>query len=232
MIYLFAALGRFAFGHNKHLKAVAATYWKPQPNSLLNTLPSLTNISNPSSGYTNPGQFVQSGPTLSAQIGPVMRVGSDSMAAGRDGRVSTSSPLASTGILHGSPLSDDSSQHSDSGILLRESTSNGVIGYTRSKPLDNAIYLQCVLSMSALAKDPSARIASLGQKTLSIIGIEQVVTRAVKVGAINQHGDSSASSTLAGITRSSSWFDMNGGKLLLYFIICFHDLPEFSVQLV
>ncbi|KAH7672543.1 Regulatory associated protein of TOR protein [Dioscorea alata] len=211
------ALGRFAFGHNKHLKAVAATYWKPQPNSLLNTLPSLTNISNPSSGYTNPGQFVQSGSTLSAQIGPVMRVGSDSMAAGRDGRVSTSSPLASTGILHGSPLSDDSSQHSDSGILLRESTSNGVIGYTRSKPLDNAIYLQCVLSMSALAKDPSPRIASLGQKTLSIIGIEQVVTRAVKVGAINQHGDSSASSTLAGITRSSSWFDMNGGHLPMTF---------------
>ena len=86
--------------------------------------------------------------------------------------------------------------------------------------------------MSALAKDPSPRIASLGQKTLSIIGIEQVVTRAVKVGAINQHGDSSASSNLAGITRSSSWFDMNGGNILLYFIICFHDLPEFSVQLV
>ncbi|PKI32451.1 hypothetical protein CRG98_047160, partial [Punica granatum] len=55
------ALARFAFGHNKHLKAVAASYWKPH-SSLLTSLPSLAQIKAPSSGYTTPGSIV--GPLL------------------------------------------------------------------------------------------------------------------------------------------------------------------------
>ncbi|MQM11366.1 hypothetical protein Taro_044270 [Colocasia esculenta] len=216
-----AALGRFAFGHNKHLKSIAATYWKPQSNSLLSSLPSLANIRSPGSGYSNSGQYMQPGSSISSQIGPVLRVGSEILSASRDGRVSASSPLAASGILNGSPLSDDSSQHSDSGILLKDNISNGVINFSRTLPLDNPVYSQCVLAMYALAKDPSPRISCLGRKTLSIIGIEQVVTKTLRSnGGGIQSGDSSAPSpgpNLAGLARSSSWFDMSAGHLPLTF---------------
>ncbi|RRT54946.1 hypothetical protein B296_00022951 [Ensete ventricosum] len=39
---------------------------------------------------------MQVGSTISSRIGPVLRSSSDSTAAGRDGRISTSSPIAST----------------------------------------------------------------------------------------------------------------------------------------
>ncbi|CAA7389303.1 unnamed protein product [Spirodela intermedia] len=210
------ALGRFAFAHNKHLKSIAAIYWKPQSNSLLSSLPSLANIRSPS-------QYMQSGISISSQIGPVLRVGSDNMSTNRDGRVSTSSPLASAGILNGSPLSDDSSQHSDSGLLLKENAINGVMNFSRTTVSDNPVYSQCVLAMYTLAKDPSPRVSSLGRRTLSIIGIEQVVTKTVRPngGSIRQ-GDLSAptqspGSNLAGLARSSSWFDMSAGHVQLPF---------------
>lgn len=215
------ALARFAFSHSKHLKSIAAEYWKPQSNSVLSSLPSLANINSPSSGYANPSQYMQSGSALSSHIGPVLRVGSESTAASRDGRISTSSPLASTGIMHGSPLSDDSSQHSDSGIVIKENATNGVINYPRSRPLDNAMYSQLILAMSTMAKDPSPRIANLGRRTLALIGIEQVVTRTSRYsgGGIHQGNSSapSASPNLAGLARSSSWFDMNAGHLPMTF---------------
>ncbi|XP_077222936.1 regulatory-associated protein of TOR 1-like isoform X3 [Tasmannia lanceolata] len=216
------ALARFAFGHNKHLKSIAAACWKPQSNSLLASLPSLTNIRSPSSGYTNTSQYIQSGSAIPSQIGPVLRLGSGNSALGRDGRVTSSSPLASSGIMHGSPLSDDSSQHSDSGILLKESCSNGVINnYSRPGALDNALYTQCVFAMYALAKDPSPRIAGLGSRVLSIIGIEQVVTKTLRFGGISirqdDPTDSSPTPNLSGLARSSSWFDMNAGHLPLTF---------------
>ncbi|KAJ0878560.1 putative regulatory associated protein of TOR [Helianthus annuus] len=36
---LAVALARFAFGHNRNLKSIAAAYWKPQPNSVLSSFP-------------------------------------------------------------------------------------------------------------------------------------------------------------------------------------------------
>ncbi|KAK1320310.1 Regulatory-associated protein of TOR 1 [Acorus calamus] len=208
------ALARFAFGHNKHLKSVAAAYWKPS-NHILSSLPSLANIKSPSSGYASVGQYMHSASAISSPIGPVLRVGSDHTSSGLDGRVSTSSPLASTGIMHGSPQSDDSSQHSDSGVLLKDNASNGVINYSRSKPLDSAMYTQCVLAMYTLAKDPSPRVANLGRRTLSMIGIEQVVTkRSIRPG---DSPSTSTSPALSGLARSSSWFDMNAGHLPLTF---------------
>ncbi|XP_047316415.1 regulatory-associated protein of TOR 1 isoform X2 [Impatiens glandulifera] len=209
------ALARFAFGHNKQLKAIAAAYWKkPQPNSVLSSLPSFAMKS--TSGYTTPTQYVQHGTMGPSQIGPVFRSG-DSQAIVRDGRVSTSSPLTSSGVMHGSPVSDDSSQHSDSGIF-NDCLSNGVAS-ARQRPLDNALYAQCVLAMLTLAKDPSPRNASLGRRVLSIIGIEQVVTKSVKPsGNMARLSDSIAPSpSLAGLARSSSWFDMSGGHLPLTF---------------
>ncbi|KAL6132993.1 hypothetical protein ACLB2K_065230 [Fragaria x ananassa] len=192
------ALGRFAFGHNKHLKSIAAAYWKPQSNSLLTSLPTLVTIG-----------------SASSQIGPLLRVGNDSPSV-RDGRVSTSSPLASSGIMHGSPLSDDLSHHSDSGIL-DDGGSNGIVNRLTPEPLDNAIYSQCVVAMCTLAKDPSPRIAKIGRRVLAIIGIEQVVAKPVKSTGISvRPGESIAASqspSLAGLARSSSWFDMNGGHL-------------------
>ncbi|KAK8556495.1 hypothetical protein V6N13_064525 [Hibiscus sabdariffa] len=200
------ALARFAFGHKQHLKSIAAAYWKPQSNSLLNSLPLLANING-------------SGNIVSSHIGPLTRVGNDNCAVVRDGRVSTSSPLATAGVMHGSPMSDDSSQHSDSGIL-NDGISNGVIRHSRSKPLDNAMYSQCVLAMCTLAKDPSPRIATLGRRVLSIIGIEQVTKSVKSAGSSARPGDPATSSptpSFAGLARSSSWFDMNGGHLPLTF---------------
>lgn len=209
--YLFAALSRFAFGHNKHLKSVAASYWKPQSGSVLTSLPFFA-VKGSSSGYTTPTHYMTHGSIVPSPIAPLLRVGNDSQPLVRDGRVSTSSPLATSGMMHGSPLSDDSSLHSDSGAP-NDSGSNGVLHHSRRKPLDNALYSQCVLAMCNLAKDPSPRVASLGRRVLSVIGIEQVVAKSVKpAGASARLGESAASSSLAGLARSSSWFELNGGK--------------------
>ncbi|XP_068667968.1 regulatory-associated protein of TOR 2-like isoform X2 [Aristolochia californica] len=214
------ALARFAFGHNKHLKSIAAAYWKPQSNSLLTSLPSLTNVRSQSgSGCTNTSQYIQKTTSSVSNVGSVLRIGSESIPpSGRDsGRVSSSSPLASSGLMHGSPLSDDSSQHSDSGgTSLRDGTSNGIINFLKPKPIDTDLYSQCVLSMCALAKDPSPRIASLGRRILSIIGIEQVTKtlRNVRQGDLS---GATPSPSFSGLARSSSWFDMNAGHLPLTF---------------
>ncbi|XP_031102794.1 regulatory-associated protein of TOR 1-like isoform X1 [Ipomoea triloba] len=204
------ALARFAFGHNKHLKSVAATYLKPQNNSVLTSLPSFA-VKSSGSGYTTPTHYVPHGSIIPSPIAPLLRIGGENQSTARDGRVSTSSPLAAPSIMHGSPLSDDSSQHSDSG-LLNDPISNGVLNHTR--PLDNALYSQCVLAMCTLAKDPSPRISGLGRRVLSIIGIEQVVAKSVK----SSEFAAGPSTSLAGLARSSSWFDMNGaGHLPLTF---------------
>jgi regulator-associated protein of mTOR len=212
---LCAALARFAFGHKQHLKSIAASYWKPQSNSLLNSLPSLAHIKATGSGHANPNQYVPHASIVSSQFGPLTRAGSDSPSVVRDGRASTSSPTTA-GIMHGSPLSDDSSLHSDSGIL-NDIVSNGEVLHSRPKPLDNALYSQCVLAMCTLAKDPSPRIASLGRRVLSIIGIEQVVTKSVN--STGSSGPKTSSPSLAGLARSSSWFDMHAGNSSLYIFL-------------
>ncbi|RVW40999.1 Regulatory-associated protein of TOR 1 [Vitis vinifera] len=200
------------------LKSIAAAYWKPQSN-LLNSLPSLAHAKGTTNVYTNPNQYMPYG-SIVPPVGPLLRVGNDN-AVTRDGRVSTSSsPLANTGIMHGSPLSDDSSQLSDSGIL-NDGVSNGIVNHSRPKPLDNAMYSQCVLAMRALAKDPSPRIASLGRRVLSIIGIEQVVNKPVKSAGTSVRPAEptvlSPTPSLIGLARSTSWFDMNGGNLPMTF---------------
>ncbi|CAK9153753.1 unnamed protein product [Ilex paraguariensis] len=208
-----AALARFSFGHKKHLKSIAAACWKPPPNSVLTSLPSFS-IKGTGSGYATPNPYMAQGSIVPSQIAPLLRVGGDAPSVVRDGRVSTSSPLT-TGIMHGSPLSDDSSQHSDSGIL-NDCVSNGIVNHSGPRPLDNALYTQCVSAMCALAKDPSPRIASLGRRVLSIIGIEQVVAKSVKSTGYSFR-PSEFTSTPTGLARSSSWFDMNGGHLPLTF---------------
>ncbi|XP_039824482.1 regulatory-associated protein of TOR 1-like isoform X2 [Panicum virgatum] len=211
------ALTRFALGHNKHLKSVAAEYWKPQTNSLLKSPPSLANISSPSNVYS-PNNIRQGSSGLASHIGPVLRVGIDSSATGRDGRVSTSSPIATSSIMHGSPQSDDSSQHSDSGILLRENASNGGLSYTRSRPADSVIYSQYISTMCSVAKDPYPRIATIGRRALSLIGVEQVVMKNSRFNSGGAHqGETSAPPSNFGMARSSSWFDMNSGNFSIAF---------------
>jgi regulator-associated protein of mTOR len=212
ILFHLSALARFAFGHNKHLKSIAAAYWKPQTNSLINSLPSLANIKDTDGGYPKQSQHMAHGGIVSPQIGP-LRVGSDNSKIIRDGRVSSSSPLASSGIMHGSPLSDNSSHHSDSGIL-NDGFSNGAVNNFGPKPLDNALYSQCVLAMCTLAKDPSPRVGNLGRRVLSIIGIEQVVAKPSKPSGVRT-SEATVSPSLA---RSSSWFDMNGGRSHFYLI--------------
>ncbi|GMH10001.1 hypothetical protein Nepgr_011842 [Nepenthes gracilis] len=211
------ALARFAFGHKKHLKSVAAAYWKPQSTSGLSSL-HLAHVRSTSSDY-NATQYMPQGSIITSQIGPFLRTGGDSSTVARDGRASTGSPLAASGLLHGSPLSDDSSQHSDSGAS-NDAVSNGLINVSRPKPLDNSLYSQCILGMCTLAKDPSQRIASLGRRVLSIIGIEQVVARPIRSSSstIRQGGPTTVvRPSLAGLARSSSWFDMTTGQLPLTF---------------
>jgi len=204
------ALTRFALGHNKHLKSVAAEYWKPQSNSLLKSLPSLANISNPSNVYS-PNNILQ------GSIGPVLRVGSDSGAAGRDGRISTSSPIATSSIMHGSPQSDDSSQHSDSGLLLRENASNGGLSYTAPRPVDNVIYSQFISTMCSISKDPDPRIATIGRRALSLIDVEQVVMKNTRFNSGGPHRVETSASNY-GMARSSSWRDMNSGSISMKFM--------------
>ncbi|GJN07180.1 hypothetical protein PR202_ga24985 [Eleusine coracana subsp. coracana] len=211
------ALTRFALGHNKHLKSVAAEYWKPQTNSLLKSLPSLANINNPTNVYSSTN-ILQGSSGLASHIGPVLRVGSDSSGTGRDGRISTSSPIATSSILHGSPQSDDSSQHSDSGILLRENATNGGLSYNRSRPADSAIYSQFISTMCSVAKDPYPRIATIGRRALSLIGVEQVVMKHKRINSGGAHqGETSAPPSNFGMARSSSWFDMNSGNFSMAF---------------
>lgn len=176
---------------------------------MLTSLPSFA-VKSSGSGYTTPTHYVPHGSIIPSPIAPLLRIGGENQSTARDGRVSTSSPLAAPSIMHGSPLSDDSSQHSDSG-LLNDPISNGVLNHTR--PLDNALYSQCVLAMCTLAKDPSPRISGLGRRVLSIIGIEQVVAKSVK----SSEFAAGPSTSLAGLARSSSWFDMNGGNKLVHY---------------
>lgn len=115
--------------------------------------------------------------------------------------------------MHGSPLSDDSSHLSDSGIL-NDGVSNGIANHVTPRALDSAMYSQCVLAMCTLAKDPSPRIAWLGRRVLAIIGIEQVVAKPVKgSSSIARPGEPGTSHF--GLVRSSSWFDMNGGGIFV-----------------
>ncbi|XP_019254811.1 PREDICTED: regulatory-associated protein of TOR 1-like isoform X4 [Nicotiana attenuata] len=198
-------LARFAFGHNKHLKSVAAAYLKSS-NSMITSLPSFV-FKSSGSGYTSPTHYVPHGNVVPSPIAPLLRVGGDSQSISRDGRVSTSSPVATPGFMHGSPLSDDSSQHFDSERLF-DAVSNGVFNHIRPRPLHNSLYSQCVLAMCALAKDPSPRVAGLGRKVLSIIGIDQVLAKSVKSTV---ESATAPGSNFAGLNRSSSWFDLSGG---------------------
>lgn len=216
-------------GHNKHIKSVATEYWKPQTNSLLKSLPSLANIN--SSNVYSPSSLIQGSSGLASHIGPVLRVGSDNSATARDGRISTSSPMATNSIMHGSPQSDDSSQHSDSGILLRENASNGGLNYSRSRPIDNGIYSQFIATMCNVAKDPYPRIASIGKRALSLIGVEQVSMRNSRLSNGGAHpGETSVPpSSNFGMARSSSWFDMNSGRLIISILAkCLEDACLFA----
>ncbi|XP_017218499.1 regulatory-associated protein of TOR 1 isoform X2 [Daucus carota subsp. sativus] len=203
------ALGRFAFGHNKHLKSVAAAILNHQPHSVLSSLPFFA-IKGTTSGCTSANYY--------SHTGPILKAGGDSQSVVCDGRISTSNPLATSGVMHGSPVSDESSQHSDSGILTN-CISNGVIDRAHSRHLDNGFYSQCVSAMCTLAKDPSPRIASLGRRVLSIIGIEQVVTKLTKSTGHVSSSESTTppTSSLAGLARSSSLFDLNAGHLSMTF---------------
>ncbi|XP_057866862.1 regulatory-associated protein of TOR 1 isoform X1 [Cryptomeria japonica] len=205
------ALSRFAVGHNKQLKPMAAAYLKPPSNSTLTSLPSLASVRSSTNSYINAGQLTQSLNVYSANHGPVLRVGSDSSTPAREVRVPASSPLASSTVMHGSP-SSDGSQHSESRVSLTDAASNGNIRLPKSRSLDNAVYAQCVAAMYTLARDPSPRVASLGHQILRIIGVEPVVVKPVRpTGGVGHPRDASLSSVHAipGLARSFSWLDLN-----------------------
>jgi regulatory associated protein of mTOR len=68
--------------------------------------------------------------------------------------------------------------------------------------------------MCSVAKDPYPRIATIGWRTLSLIGVEQVAMKHKRINSGGAHqGETSTPPSNFGITRSSSWFDTNSGKL-------------------
>ncbi|XP_024011669.1 regulatory-associated protein of TOR 2 isoform X2 [Eutrema salsugineum] len=197
------ALARFAFGHQKHLKSIAASYWKSQTNYLRTSFPSMA-------------KFHDAGTSsiVSSHMGSLTRASTDSQPMTSERRISSSPNGSSSALAHGSPLSDDSSLHFDSGIM-HDGLSNGVVH--KPRPLDNAVYSQCVLAMFTLAKDPSPHIASLGRRVLSIIGIEQVFAKPSKSSGRPGEVASASHTPVAGLARSASWFDMHTGHLPLTF---------------
>ncbi|XP_059639514.1 regulatory-associated protein of TOR 1-like isoform X2 [Cornus florida] len=212
------ALAHFARGHKKHLKSIAAAYLKPQSNSVLSSLPLLA-VKGTSNNYTT-NQYMPHESIVPSQISRLLKVDGDNQFVVRDGKAFSSSiHLAASGVINGSPPSDDSPQHSNSGIL-NDCVSNGVVNHTRPRSQDNSLYSEVVLAMQTLAKDPSPRIANLGRQVLSIIGMEQMVTAPVNsTGSSVQSAEPTVTptSSLTGLTRSSSWFDMSAGHFSLAF---------------
>ncbi|MCD7453048.1 Regulatory-associated protein of TOR 1 [Datura stramonium] len=195
------ALARFVFGHKRHLKSVAAASLKSLSNSMLTSLPSFP-VKSSGSGYMSPTHYVPHGSVDPSPNAPLLRAGGDSQPISHGGRVSTSSPVATPGFMHGSPLSAGSSHHSDSGRL------GDVVNHIRPRLLDNSFYAQSVLAMCALAMDPSPHVASLGWRVLSIIGIDQVFANLVKSAV---ESTTSPGPRCAGLDLSSFWFDMSRG---------------------
>uniref|UniRef100_A0A7N0T3I6 Raptor N-terminal CASPase-like domain-containing protein n=1 Tax=Kalanchoe fedtschenkoi TaxID=63787 RepID=A0A7N0T3I6_KALFE len=208
------ALSRFVSSHNRHLKAAADAYLLPQTNSLLSSLPTLAHVKCVSGGCIYPTSYSHVS-TVPSPMRSMLKAGSVIPPGIREGKATiSSSPITNYGLTHGSPLSDDSSQRSDSGSL-NYGPSNGAGSHARHKMLDNAVYLQCVLAMCTLAYDPSPQIAGLGRQVLSMIGIEQTIAKPLKIKTFEPAAAPNPS--LAGLVRSNSWFDMSGGHLPLSF---------------
>jgi regulator-associated protein of mTOR len=67
--------------------------------------------------------------------------------------------------------------------------------------------------MCSVAKDPYPRIATIGRRALSLIGVEQVVMKNSRFNSGGAHqGETSVPPSNFGMARSSSWFDMNSGE--------------------
>eukprot|EP00252_Welwitschia_mirabilis_P005146 TRINITY_DN15582_c0_g2_i1.p1 TRINITY_DN15582_c0_g2~~TRINITY_DN15582_c0_g2_i1.p1 ORF type:complete len:1293 (+),score=268.23 TRINITY_DN15582_c0_g2_i1:213-3881(+) len=218
---LAVALSRFATGHNKHLRAMAAAYMKPPSNSTVinnpapiqslnssyNSLSALANFRSPTSSFSNTAPFVLPSYMMSANHGTVLRVGSDSNTQSREEIASTSSPIGAT-IMQGSPSSDSSSQQSESRLSLLDAGNNGDTKTPYLKSMDNAVYAQCVSAMYTLAKDPSPRVAGLGRQLLRMIGVEVLVTKTARHPSVPP---------IPGLARSFSWLDLNSGNLPVNF---------------
>jgi regulator-associated protein of mTOR len=193
---------------------------------LINSLPPSTNIKDTGGGYPKQSQHMAHDGIVSPQIGP-LRVGSDNSKVINDGRVSSSCPLASSEIMHGSPpLSDNFAHHSNS-EMPNDGFGNGVVNNFGLKPLDNALYSQCVIAIRTLAKDPSPRVGSLGRRVLSIIGVEQVVAKPSNSVGVR----TSEATVFHRLARSTSWFDMNSGRFhfqLLTFPVLFGNVYLFA----
>eukprot|EP01018_Ginkgo_biloba_P027833 Gb_27558 [translate_table: standard] len=212
------ALSRFAVGHNKHLKSMAAAYLKPPSNSMLTSFLSFVTFRSPTSSRTNPSQFMSLGGSVSVNHGSVLRGVNDGPRLSLEGRVAGSSPLLSSGMMHGSSSSDCSSHHSEeSKLLINDTAINGNLRPPESK----AVYAQCVAAMYALARDPFPRVANLGRQILQAIGVEPVVMKSVRsTGGPGHHRNASVPSvtpTLPGMARSFSLLDLSSGNLPITF---------------
>ncbi|MCO5592600.1 hypothetical protein L7F22_046603 [Adiantum nelumboides] len=215
-------LSRLAFGHNKHLKPMAAAYLKPPSNSVLTSLPALAPIS--TGTYSNAAQMIAG----SSVFGSGLRVGSDGAIPVH---VSLSTPLPASVGMQGSPSSGGLLSSSEGSRLLGNGvTDNGVSRPRRQRTEDSSFYAHCVSAMYVLGRDPSPHVASLGRQVLRSIGVEPVVVNPARAGGApsstlnagtNHHRNSSIGAVpppvLSGLPRSFSWIDSPSGNFTVTF---------------
>lgn len=218
-------LSRLAFGHNKHLKPVAAAYLKPPSNSVLTSLPALSPICASTGSYSNAAQMIAGSSLVTSNL----RVGSDGAIPVH---VSLSSPSLPTAVvMQGSPSSGGSFFPSEGSRLLGNGvTDNGIPRPRKQRMEDSSFYSYCVSVMYVLGRDPSPHVASLGRQVLRSIGVEPVVVNSARAaGAPNATSNPGTSHNrnssvggvlppvLSGLPRSFSWIDSPSGNFNVTF---------------
>ncbi|KAG0604073.1 hypothetical protein M758_10G142500 [Ceratodon purpureus] len=208
------AMARLASSHNRMFRQTAAAYLKPPSHASL--LPAYgTGYRNP--GYPYPTQLIFAGSQPDADQGLQSLDGGTLHSS--FARIIRSNGSRG-GSLVGSPGSASHSPLSLSPVLGESSvisSSNGGSRLSRRSEEGNA-YVQCIMAVCALARDPSPRVASLGRKVLKIGGVDSsqvVVTSRANGGGVNYSRNPPVTALPptpmpGGMHRSTSWVTPSG----------------------
>ncbi|KAG0566271.1 hypothetical protein M758_7G048400 [Ceratodon purpureus] len=203
------AMARLASSHNRMFRQAAAAYLKPPSHSAV-----LPGYRNP--GYSYPAQLMYPGSIPDADQGL------QTLDGGTPYR-SVMRIVRSSGSLAGSPGSAGNSPVSDNAVLgesIGMVSSNGGSRSCRRMEEGN-VYVQCIIAVYALARDPYPRVASLGRKVLRIVGVEsaQVVVASRAGGVISYPRNPPVAALpptppMPGVLhRSTSWVASSSGNV-------------------
>ncbi|XP_024521729.1 regulatory-associated protein of TOR 1 isoform X1 [Selaginella moellendorffii] len=202
------AFAHFATNHHKFLNSAAAAYLKPPSNP---ALADLSSSKSPTGSLICPSQVLLVVRSLSLD----QKAQPDVSAAGgekQDGSNSSSAPSSA-------PSSGASSPLDGSRLVVNGSNGNGTLKLRRPRAEDNnSLYLRCIATAYALARDTSPQVAELGQKVLHIIGVGSLLNSWKGSGKPGHHRNSSVPSIHlgagGGLTRSTSWVETNLASLV------------------